>query len=87
MSGGGTKLDGFAEHIKDKLKLPVKKISAYEFDGAVQKMEDPAFAVAAGLVLWGMEKEFNENEGKFFEGFASNKAANKIKNWMKIFLP
>lgn len=78
LSGGGTKLEGFAEHIKDKLKLPVRKISSYEFDGAVQKMEDPAFAVAAGLVLWGMEKD---------EGFTSNKAANKIKNWMKIFLP
>mgnify|MGYP001588164396 CR=1 FL=1 len=87
LSGGGTKLDGFAEHIKDKLKLPVRKISSYEFDGAVQKMEDPAFAVSAGLVLWGMEKEFNENEGRFFEGFTSGKAANKIKNWMKIFLP
>ena len=87
LSGGGTKLEGFAEHIKDKLKLPVKKISSYEFDGAVQKMEDPSFAVAAGLVLWGMEKEFNENEGRFFEGFTSGKAANKIKNWMKIFLP
>lgn len=87
LSGGGTKLAGFAEHIKDKLKLPVRKISSYEFDGTVQKMEDPAFAVAAGLVLWGMEKEFNENEGRFFEGFTSNKAANKIKNWMKIFLP
>lgn len=87
LSGGGAKLVGFDQHIKEKLKLPVKKISTYEFEGAVNKMEDPSFAVAAGLALWGMEKEFNEKEGKFFDGFVAQKAVKKIKNWLKIFLP
>ena len=50
-------------------------------------MDDPSFAVAAGLVLWGVEKEFAHPENGFFEGFDSQKALKKLKNWFKIFLP
>lgn len=87
LTGGGVKLQGLVEYIKEKLKLPAKKVSSYDFDGIVGKMDDPSFAVAAGLILWGMEKEFSHNESRIFEGFDSQKALKKIRNWFKIFLP
>ncbi len=87
LSGGGVKLAGFLEHIKEKLKLPAKRVSSYELDGIVNKMDDPSWAVAAGLILWGVEKEFQEKEVRFFKGFGSQKTLKKLKNWLRIFLP
>jgi len=87
LSGGGAKLTGFTEYIKEKLKLPVRKISSYEFDGLASKISDPAFASAAGLVLWGIEKEFQGKEKGIFENFDSEKTFKKLKDWFRIFLP
>jgi cell division protein FtsA len=86
-AGGGAKLTGFAEYIKEKLKLPVKKFSDYEFIGAVNKIDDPSWAGAIGLVLWGIERKLQEVEKGIFENFGSPKNLKKIKNWFRIFLP
>ncbi len=87
LSGGGAKLAGFTEYLKEKLKLPVKRISSFNFDGLVDQIEDPAWSSAAGLVLWGIEKEFEQSEGRFFEGLGSDKTLKKLKDWFRIFLP
>lgn len=87
LSGGGANLVGFTEYIKEKLKLPAKKISAYEFDGLASKIEDPSFATASGLVLWGIEKEFQETKKGIFETLNSKRGFKKLKNWFRIFLP
>lgn len=87
LSGGGAKLSGFTEYIKEKLKLPAKKISSYEFEGLINKIDDPTWASAAGLVLWGFEKEFSQSEKGIFESFGSHKAFKKFKDWFRIFLP
>lgn len=87
LAGGGAKLEGFTEYIRNKLKLPAKKISSYEFDGVVNKIDDPSWACAVGLVLWGIEKEFQESEKGIFENFGSTKTLKKLKGWLKIFLP
>lgn len=87
LCGGGTKLTGFAEYIREKLKLPAKKISSYEFDGVADRIDDPAFACAVGLVLWGIENEYRGNEKGIFENFGSQKTLKKIKDWFRIFLP
>ena len=87
LSGGGAKLPGFIEYMKEKLKLPVRKISSYEFDGLANKISDPSWASAAGLVLWGIEKEFQGKEKRIFENFDSEKTFKKLKDWFRIFLP
>lgn len=87
LTGGGAKLTGFTEYIKEKLKLPARKISSYEFDGLVQKIEEPSFASAAGLILWGFEKESRDSEKGIFDGFGTQKTFKKIKDWFRIFLP
>ncbi|MEK7659447.1 MAG: cell division protein FtsA, partial [Patescibacteria group bacterium] len=87
LSGGGAKLTGFTEYMKEKLKLPVRKISSYEFDGITNKINDPSWASAAGLILWGIEKEFQGKEKGIFENFDSEKTFKKLKDWFRIFLP
>lgn len=87
LSGGGVKLTGFTEYIKEKLKLPAKKFSSYEFEGVVNKVNDPSWATVAGLVFWGLEKEFSQNKRGIFENFGSHKTFKKLKNWFRIFLP
>lgn len=87
LSGGGSKLSGFIEYMKEKLKLPARRVPAFEFDGLADKVKDPAWASAAGLVLWGMEKEFREKEKGIFENFGSEKTFKKLKDWFRIFLP
>ncbi len=87
LSGGGAKLTGFTDYLKEKLKLPVRKVSSYEFDGLANKIHDPAWAAAAGLVLWGIEKEYQGKEKRIFEKFDSEKTFKKLKDWFRIFLP
>ena len=87
LSGGGAKLSGFTEYIKEKLKLPAKKISSYEFEGVVNKIDDPSWASAAGLILWGFEKEFSQSKKGIFESLGSHKTFKKLKDWFRIFLP
>lgn len=87
VSGGGSKLQGFIEYLKEKLKLPAKKISSFEFEGIADRVEDPSFAVAAGLILWGKELEFEESNGRIFQNFDSKKTLKKLKDWFRIFSP
>lgn len=85
LSGGGSNLPGFAFWVKDKLRLPVKVVEPFGFDGANNIIGDPSFAVAVGLVLWGSEKYLGGQRQKISmngSGIASN-----IKDWLKNFLP
>src|SRR3989338_10774825 len=56
LSGGGANLSGLQQFAKDRLGLSVRIGGEYAFDGLSQQMGDPAYAVAAGLVLWGAER-------------------------------
>ncbi len=87
VSGGGSNLSGFVEYIKERLKLPAKKVSSFEFEGIANKIDDPSFAVAAGLVLWGQELESESNSQGIFENFSSKKSLKKLKDWFRIFSP
>lgn len=87
VSGGGSKLTGLTAYVKEKLKLPARTLSNYELDGLIDQINDPSFAVAVGLMLWGVENEFRGKEEKFYDKFGTKNLADKIKNWLKNFLP
>ena len=88
--GGGAKIPGFIDLVKRELKLPAQIGFPVEFNGLADKMDDPVFATAVGLVLWGIEAELN---GKGGRGQSSKvissmgNTVNKMKRWFKIFLP
>ena len=57
LSGGGVNLPGLAMLAKEKLRLPVRIAKSVHFEGVSDIVDDPAFSVAMGVVLWGMEQE------------------------------
>lgn len=81
--GGGAKIPGFIDLAKEELKLPAQIGFPAELDGLADKMDDPVFATAIGLVLWGIDAELN---GRGHDQSASD-TVNKMKRWFKIFLP
>ncbi|MBI2057535.1 MAG: cell division protein FtsA [Candidatus Yanofskybacteria bacterium] len=88
ITGGGAKLPGLGSFVKERLKLPVRVGIRYPFEGVADQVEDPALAVAAGLVLYGMEREFSK--GRPFSAFNFVEYLNPVKkvfSWLKNFSP
>lgn len=85
LSGGGSNLPGFAFMVKDKLRLPVRVAEPLGFDGASNIVGDPSFAVAVGLVLWGIENELSGQKQKL--SFDGEGTLSKLRDWLKNFLP
>ncbi len=83
--GGGAKMPGLTELVKQELKLTSQIGFALgdelQAEGAAFRdcLEDPEFVVALGLVLWGVDEE-GWREGNSFSNF-------RIKNIFKYFLP
>ena len=78
LAGGGA---------KNRLRLAVRIGGDYMLEGLSDQLSDPAFAVAAGLVLWGFEKEFSGGRLPLSARFSYNDTASKVSKWFKNFLP
>ena len=89
--GGGAKLQGLVDLAKRELKLPAQiGFPAEELGGLVDRVDDPAFACALGLVLMGQDLEGKK------EGLGSmvpkiplmdGSIFDKIKHWFRAILP
>lgn len=78
LCGGGSKIGNIVDLGKDKLRLPVR---IGKPKGILGLEEDPAWAVASGLVLLGNDFQ-KESKKSFSQSFFS-----KVKNFFKIFVP
>lgn len=87
--GGGANIPGLIDFAKDTLKLPVRVSRDYPaFDGMTDSVSNPAFAVALGLILWGVKNEFSGGGRTPRPEFASSIGFfKKISYWLKNFLP
>lgn len=88
--GGGAKVPGIIDLAKEKLNLPVQVSYPQGIDGLVDKVSDPAYATAVGLIFWALEMQGEKEEGRlFFPGKAPStiNTINKIKKWFRNFLP
>ena len=87
--GGGSNLTGLHSFTKDQLRLAVhqgKGSGNHIIEGARDKLPDPAFATALGLVIWGFEKEFS-GKTRGSSGIFVKDSTKKITKWFKNFLP
>ena len=86
--GGAAKLPGLATFVKERVKLPVRVGQNFSLEGNNDNFSDPALAVAAGLAIYGIEKEFSKIKTRsgvnFGEGFDVFK---KFGSWLKNFMP
>lgn len=55
LAGGGAKLNGLVEAAKKQLRLPAGLGQPLAVTSAIDKVNDPAFATAIGLVIWGSQ--------------------------------
>ena len=55
--GGGSKLMGIIDSAKENLGLPAQLGFPIELTGMMDKLDDPRFATAVGLMLWGMDED------------------------------
>ncbi len=88
LTGGGAKLPDIVDFAKEELRLPAQIGMPQEVPVTVEKIDDPAFATAVGLVLWGSGSEVKG--GRFSLGgipSSVNDTVDKMKKWFKTFLP
>ena len=83
ITGGGAKLPGLVDLAKKELKLPAQIGFPQELPTSLDKIDDPAFSTAVGLVIWGGTHEHEERRKIFYLG----KRVSQIRRWFKHFLP
>ncbi|TSC90863.1 MAG: Cell division protein ftsA [Parcubacteria group bacterium Licking1014_17] len=83
--GGGSKLPGIIDTAKNQLRLSVHRGKNRNFDGLSVQIDDPGFAVAAGLIAWGADGMIPNK--KKLGGIAMPGFVKKIKGWFRNFLP
>jgi cell division protein FtsA len=82
LTGGGAKLAGIDDLAKGYFKLPVNIGKPHSLGGLTEKIYDPMFSTAVGLLLYSFE-ESSDNAG-------SRRVSNiygKVKDIFKVFLP
>ena len=88
LTGGAAKMPGFSSFVKERIKLPVRVGHNFPLEGNSDLANDPALAVAAGLVIYGLEKEFSRvKKGSGFDLRERFDPFKKFGSWLKNFLP
>lgn len=86
--GGGAKIPGLVDLAKDELKLPAQIGFPLEMEGISEEINDPSFATAVGLVLWTMDNQVKgRRRGIPLPEISVGSTVNKIKGWLRGFLP
>jgi cell division protein FtsA len=89
LTGGGANLPGVVEFSKKHLRLPSVLGRPENANTIIDRVNDPSFATAVGLVLWG--NKYTTGEGKNFgdaiKSVLSNKTVSNVRKWLKSFLP
>ena len=83
--GGGAKLKGLVEAAKKGLKLPAQiGKPVIEISGMIDKVNDPRYAAAIGLMVWGINASGKNGTPSKID---ISSATSKIRGWFKNFLP
>lgn len=94
--GGGACMQGSVDLTKDVLKLPAQTGFPIELTGLVDKVDNPAFAVAVGMIIWVTEESVITNHNEFGEKGGGNFSdtvkvvvsfSKTVKKILKKFLP
>ncbi|MFH1837942.1 MAG: cell division protein FtsA [Candidatus Kuenenbacteria bacterium] len=86
LTGGGAKLAGIVELAKKEFRLPASiEFSQENFLTAVDKINEPEFSTALGLVLWGSQARQKHSKFSFLNFLNPKQIISKIKKWIKSF--
>lgn len=87
LTGAGAKLPGVTDLARETLNLPVQIGFPQNYDGVVDKIDDPAYATAIGLLIWGSRFEGRSHAGLGIRGSSLKKGLGNMKNWLKNLIP
>ncbi|OGE79038.1 MAG: cell division protein FtsA [Candidatus Doudnabacteria bacterium RIFCSPHIGHO2_01_FULL_46_14] len=89
LTGGGAKIPGIVELAKKELRLPVQIGYPLNISTIIDRVDDPAYATAVGLVLWAAEylETSRSGMGRFASNILQNASIEKIRKFFKQFLP
>ncbi|KKR21285.1 MAG: Cell division protein ftsA [Parcubacteria group bacterium GW2011_GWE2_39_37] len=88
--GGGAQLTDLVEVAKAKLRLPACVGTNKNLSAIIDKVNDPAYLTALGLVAWGNQSAKPQKRLTLFAGSAKNSldtAVGLVKNWAKKLMP
>lgn len=86
LTGAGAKIPGVIDLARETLNLPAQIGFPQNYDGVVDKIDDPAYATAIGLLIWGSRFEGRYHSG-VLKGMNLKKGLGNIKGWLKNLLP
>ena len=88
--GGGAKIPGLTTLTKTRLRLPATLgMPTAKFMSAIDTINDPSFATALGLVLWG-EEATRETAGRFGGWIGTMRPSTllgPLRGWFKSLIP
>jgi len=87
--GGGAKLTDLVETAKNKLRLPACLGVNKNVSLAIDKVNDPSYLTALGLVVWGNQLTRRKKGSKFNwpSSGAAGKTLEQIKGWFNSLIP
>ncbi|MFA6918353.1 MAG: cell division protein FtsA, partial [Candidatus Gracilibacteria bacterium] len=85
LTGAASKIPGAIDLARETLNLPAQIGFPQNYDGVVDKIDDPAYATAIGLLIWGSRYEGRHHGG--FKGMNLKKGLSGMKNWLKHLFP
>lgn len=88
LTGAGAKLPGVIDLARETLNLPVQIGFPQNFEGIVDKLDDPSYSTAIGLLIWGSRlEETGVGMNLDFSKLKLGKLADTVKGWAKNLMP
>jgi len=83
LTGAGAKMPGVIDLARESLNLPAQIGFPQNYDGVVDKIDDPAYATAIGLLIWGSRFEGRHHMGLGLKGINFKKGLSGMSKWIK----
>lgn len=87
LTGGGAKLDGIVERAKEYFNMTASIGYPDQVETPIEKIHDPAFSAAVGLVLWGQGVQHGTNRASFTNFSSVADITGKMGKWFKSLMP
>ncbi len=88
LTGSSVKMPGVLDVAREILHLPVQIGFPTNYEGVVDKIEDPSYATVIGLVVWGSRFQGDQYRLKLdLKNFSVEKMTQGVKNWFRSLLP
>lgn len=87
LTGGGAKLKGIVEQAKKQLRLPARLGQVEKVASVLDKLNDPAFYTAIGLILWGGQIMDGQKENGKFDFKGVKDIFKNFGKWLKSLKP